>query len=74
MRRFLFFSLFVLTVLSIIGINSATAARYCLPGRSWGSPGNCQFQTLKACQASARGTDAHCGINPRYAHARGQSR
>jgi hypothetical protein len=74
MRHCLFVSLFVLTVLSTIGINSATANRYCLQGRSWGHPGNCQFQTLRACQASAAGTAAHCGINPRYAHARGQSR
>jgi hypothetical protein len=32
MHRFLFVSLFALTVLSTVGINSATAARYCLQG------------------------------------------
>ena len=69
MHRFLFGSLFALTLLSV-GIDSATAARYCLQGRSWGHPGNCQFQTLRACQASARGTSASCGLNPAYAHAR----
>jgi hypothetical protein len=74
MRRFLFVSLFALTALSTVGINSATAGRYCLQGRHWGHPGNCQFHTLRACQATASGTGAHCGINPRYAHARGQSR
>ena len=70
MRHCLFVSLFVLTALSAIGINSATAARYCLQGRSWGFPGNCQFKTLHACQASARGTSASCGVNPAYAHGR----
>ena len=68
MQRFLFVSLFALTVLSTVGINSATAARYCLQGRSWGYPGNCHFKTLHACQASAAGTGASCGVNPAYAH------
>ena len=70
MQRLLFVSLFALTVLSTVGINSASAARYCLQGRSYGYPGNCQFKTLHACQASARGTSASCGVNPAYAHER----
>jgi hypothetical protein len=70
MQRVLFVSLFALTVLSTVGINSATAARYCLQGRSWGYPGNCHFKTLHACQASAAGTGASCGVNPAYAHER----
>ena len=44
--------------------------RYCLQGRSWGYPGNCQFASYAQCMASASGTHAACGINPRYAHAR----
>lgn len=47
--------------------------RYCLQGRIWDYPGNCQFATYGQCRASASGTDAHCGINPRYAFARRQS-
>ncbi|OPY95487.1 hypothetical protein A5906_08035 [Bradyrhizobium sacchari] len=43
--------------------------RYCLQGRIWGYPGNCQFATYQQCQASASGTSAYCGINPRYAFA-----
>jgi hypothetical protein len=70
MQRLLFVSLFALTLLSTVGINSATAARYCLQGASWGLPGNCHFKTLHACQASARGTNASCGVNPAYAHGR----
>ena len=70
MQRFLFVSLFALTLLSTVGINSATAARYCLQGRSWGYPGNCHFKSPRACVAAASGTDAHCGVNPQYAHER----
>ena len=44
--------------------------RYCLQGRSWGYPGNCQFSTYQQCMATASGTDAYCGINPMYAFAR----
>ncbi|MBR0830594.1 DUF3551 domain-containing protein [Bradyrhizobium manausense] len=40
---------------------------YCLQGRQWGYPGNCLFTTYQQCQATASGTDAYCGINPRYA-------
>ena len=42
---------------------------YCLQGRVWGYPGNCQFSSYAQCMATASGTDAGCGINPRYAFA-----
>ena len=42
---------------------------YCLQGRRWGYPGNCQFQTYEQCQASASGTDDYCGVNPQTAFA-----
>ena len=35
-----------------------------------GIPGSCQFSTRQQCMATASGTFASCGINPRYAHAR----
>ena len=41
--------------------------RYCLQGRIWGYPGNCQFSSYQQCQATASGTAAYCGVNPRYA-------
>lgn len=44
--------------------------RYCLQGRQQGYPGNCQFSTYEQCLATASGTDAYCGINPRAAHGR----
>jgi hypothetical protein len=44
--------------------------RYCLQGHHWGFPGNCQFATRQQCLASASGTRASCGLNPRYASAR----
>ena len=42
---------------------------YCLQGRIWGYPGNCQFSSYAQCMATASGTDAYCGINPQYASA-----
>ena len=42
--------------------------RYCLQGRIWGYPGNCQFASYQQCLASASGTSAYCGVNPRYAY------
>lgn len=45
---------------------------YCLQGRVWGYPGNCQFSSYSQCMATASGTDAYCGINPQYAFARQQ--
>jgi Protein of unknown function (DUF3551) len=43
---------------------------YCLQGRIWGYPGNCQFSSYAQCMATASGTSAYCGINPQYAFAR----
>ncbi|MCA1510450.1 DUF3551 domain-containing protein [Bradyrhizobium sp. NBAIM01] len=43
---------------------------YCMQGRSWGYPGNCQFSTYGLCMATASGTSAYCGINPTYAFER----
>ncbi len=39
---------------------------YCLQGRIWGYPGNCQFSSYQQCNASASGTDAYCDVNPQY--------
>jgi hypothetical protein len=46
--------------------------RFCLQGRSWGYPGNCQFATYEQCAATASGTDAGCNVNPAYAYAQQQ--
>jgi len=43
---------------------------YCLQGRVYGYPGNCQFSSYAQCMATASGMDAYCGINPQYAFAR----
>ena len=42
--------------------------KYCLQGRQWGYPGNCQFSTYRQCMATASGTASACGINPAYAY------
>ena len=60
----------ILLILCFTGTGSAQTARYCLQGDHWGFPGNCAFATHDQCRASASGTRAHCGLNPRYAHQR----
>ena len=66
----LFATASIAVVLMVLGFASPAAAqRYCLQGRAWGYPGNCQFATYSQCMASASGTDAYCGINPQYAYA-----
>jgi hypothetical protein len=61
-------------VIAMATFGSATPAaaqdRYCLQGRIWGYPGNCQFASYSQCMASASGTNAYCGVNPRYSYAR----
>ncbi len=63
----------ILVLVTVGSLSPAVAARYCLQGRSWGYPGNCQFYTLQQCRAAASGTGSHCGVNPRYAFARQRS-
>jgi len=43
-----------------------------LQGGQWGHPGNYQCSSDAKGMATARGTDAYCGINPQYAFAREQ--
>ena len=43
---------------------------YCLQGKDWGYPGLCHFRSYEQCMASASGTFAYCGINPRFAFTR----
>jgi hypothetical protein len=46
---------------------------YCLQNRGiWGYPGDCQFSTYNQCMATASGTAAYCGGNPRYLFAERQ--
>jgi len=72
MHRLAFTALSIILVSATIGYFSpaVAAARYCLQGAGWGYPGNCQFSSFRQCQAAASGTNAGCGINPRYAFAR----
>lgn len=64
--------LLILPIAGLTAIATPAAAqdRYCLQGRNWGYPGNCAFATFAQCMATASGTNAFCGINPRYAYAR----
>jgi hypothetical protein len=69
MRRLLFATLSLSVLASIASESPAAAARdrYGPQGRDWGFPGSCQFSSRHQCMASASGTGAHCGLNPRYA-------
>jgi len=72
-RRFSFAILAVVSALAAVdSISPAAAAQdqYCLQGRRWGYPGNCQFSSYAQCMATASGTVDYCGINPQYAFAR----
>jgi hypothetical protein len=70
MRRLAFSALSAILLVATIGsLSPAAAARYCLRGSGYGYPGNCQFSTFQQCQATASGTNAYCGVNPRYASA-----
>ena len=70
-RPAVFVVLSAVSALATIGlISPAAAGRYCLQGRQWGYPGNCEFQTYRQCEATASGTLSYCGINPRYGFAR----
>jgi hypothetical protein len=71
MRRMIFSALAVASLVSVWAFSSPALAqdyKYCLQGRQWGYPGNCQFTNYRQCMASASGTHAYCGVNPRYAY------
>ena len=73
-RRMCVAVLAILSALTMLGSVTPAPAeaiqdRYCLQGRQWGYPGNCQFSTYQQCMATASGTNAYCGINPRRAFA-----
>ncbi len=82
MRNLLFICVLALPILAGFGSPPTAAPRgrsfippdrqdvYCLQGRSWGYPGNCQFSTYDQCMATASGTLAYCGMNPIYAFQR----
>jgi hypothetical protein len=83
MRKTLFLGLAVLAVIVTSGASSLARPRgpavvatppdlYCLQGRIWGYPGNCQFSNYQQCMATASGTDAYCGPNPYYLFAQRQ--
>jgi hypothetical protein len=75
-------SLAILAIVSTLAVVDSVAPasaeaiqdQYCLQGRRWGYPGNCQFSSYNQCMATASGTADYCGINPMYAFARERPR
>jgi hypothetical protein len=73
MRSSLLAATAAIALFSNFGFISPASAQdypYCLQGRDWGYPGNCQFSTYQQCLVTASGTFSYCGINPRVAFAR----
>jgi hypothetical protein len=71
MNRFMLAATCAVAALAASG-STASAQDYpfCLQGREWGYPGLCYFSTYQQCMASASGTNAYCGVNPRFAFER----
>jgi hypothetical protein len=65
----LFLAASLVTLLSSAQPVLAQDHKYCLQGRQWGYPGNCEFSSYQQCSATASGTDSFCAINPSYAYA-----
>jgi hypothetical protein len=72
MKHLLLAAAAAVAIVASLGASTPASAqdRYCLQGRIWGYPGNCQFASYAQCMATASGTNAYCGVNPRYAYAR----
>ncbi len=72
-RRISLAILTAVSALTVVGSISPAPANeadsYCLQGRRWGYPGNCQFSSYQQCMATASGTVDYCGINPMKATA-----
>jgi len=70
MRNLIFAAVSAASVLAITAPVSPASAReykYCLQGKRWGYPGNCQFSSYRQCMVTASGTEDYCDVNPRYA-------
>jgi len=59
-------------VVSLAGSDPAMAYDYpwCVQGRGVGYPGDCAYETIEQCRASASGRNLACNINPRVAFRR----
>lgn len=71
MRKVIAAAAFAATVFAALPVSAQDRYDYpfCLQGRTWGYPGLCYFTSYPQCQASASGTDAYCGPNPRFLYA-----
>ena len=68
MRQIIGAASFLAIVLSAAPASAERDYPFCLQGRQWGYPGKCDFTTYQQCQATASGTDAYCGTNPRFGY------
>jgi hypothetical protein len=64
-----------LSGIGIVGLASSGPAMaydypWCVQGRGVGYPGDCSYETVEQCRASASGRNLACNINPRVAFRR----
>ena len=64
-----------LSGLGVVGLASSSPAMaydypWCVQGRGVGIPGDCSYETIEQCKASASGRAVYCNINPRVAFRR----
>ena len=54
---------------TMIGAGPAAAFDYpyCLQGKDFGIPGQCDYRSYAECKTAASGRGLYCGINPRVA-------
>ena len=68
-------AILALSGIGIVGLASSGPAMaydypWCVQGRGVGYPGDCSYQTIEQCRASASGRNLACNINPRVAFRR----
>jgi hypothetical protein len=70
MRKLIGAAAFVAVVFTVIPASARDPYDYpyCLQGKEIGYPGLCYFTSYQQCRASASGTNAGCGRNPRFAY------
>ena len=64
-----------LSGIAVVGLASSSPAMaydypWCVQGRGVGVPGDCSYETIEQCKASASGRNLYCNINPRVAFRR----
>ena len=68
-------AILALSGIGVVGLAASSPAMaydypWCVQGRGVGVPGDCSYETIDQCRASASGRNLYCNINPRVAFKR----